>query len=78
MPLIGVGGVDSADSAFEKIAAGASLVQLYTGMIYGGPGLPGEILCGLSAKLDQNGLKAITDAVGSGAGQWAVRSLPES
>ena len=45
--LIGVGGVDSAEAALEKIRAGADLVQLYTGMIYGGPSLPGRIVTGL-------------------------------
>ena len=42
MALIGVGGVDSAETALEKIRAGADLVQLYTGMIYAGPALPGQ------------------------------------
>ena len=44
MAIIGVGDVDSADAALEKIRAGADLVQLYTGMIYAGPALPGRIL----------------------------------
>ena len=44
--LIGVGGVDSAETALEKIRAGADLVQLYTGMIYAGPSLPGRIVAG--------------------------------
>jgi dihydroorotate dehydrogenase len=48
MPLIGVGGIDSAETAAEKMRAGADLVQLYTGFIYGGPMLPGRILRGLS------------------------------
>ena len=46
--LVGVGGVDSAETALEKIRAGADLVQLYTGMIYGGPALPGRIVSGLA------------------------------
>ena len=46
--LIGVGGVDSAETAIEKIRAGADLVQLYTGMIYQGPSLPGRIVRGLA------------------------------
>lgn len=49
VPIIGVGGVDSADSAGEKLAAGASLVQLYTAMVYQGPGLAGGILRGLES-----------------------------
>ena len=51
--LIGVGGVDSAETAAEKIRAGADLVQTYTGMIYAGPTLPGRIVEGLSAILDR-------------------------
>lgn len=51
IPLIGVGGVDSADAAWAKIRAGASLVQLYSAMIYKGPGLIGEIKQGLLQKL---------------------------
>ena len=55
--IIGVGGVDSAEAALEKIRAGADLVQLYTGMIYGGPALPGRIVRGLVAVPRQEGLK---------------------
>jgi dihydroorotate dehydrogenase len=51
IPLIGVGGVDSADAAWAKIRAGASLVQLYSAMVYKGPGLIGEIKQGLLQKL---------------------------
>ena len=47
LPVIGVGGVSSADSAREKLQAGASLVQLYTGLVYEGPGLPWRIAAGL-------------------------------
>ncbi len=51
-PLIGVGGVDSADAALAKIAAGASLVQLYSGLVFHGPGLVADIKRGLLARLD--------------------------
>ncbi|MCL4802761.1 MAG: quinone-dependent dihydroorotate dehydrogenase [Anaerolineae bacterium] len=44
LPIIGVGGVSSAEDVREKLAAGATVVQLYTGLIYGGPGLPGRLL----------------------------------
>jgi dihydroorotate dehydrogenase len=47
IPLIGVGGVDSAEAAWAKIRAGASLVQFYSAMVYKGPGLIGEIKSGL-------------------------------
>jgi dihydroorotate dehydrogenase len=64
IPIIGVGGIFSADHAWEKITAGASLVQVYTGWIYQGPGMVRRILTGLLTKLDQNGLNSISDAVG--------------
>ncbi|MEO1002326.1 MAG: quinone-dependent dihydroorotate dehydrogenase [Cyanobacteria bacterium J06638_7] len=66
LPLIGVGGIDSPQAAWERIAAGASLVQLYTGWIYRGPGLVPAILQGLSQQLDRHGLGHIGEAVGSG------------
>lgn len=53
IPLIGVGGVDSAEAAWAKIRAGASLVQLYSAMVYKGPGLIGDIKNGLVQKLEQ-------------------------
>jgi dihydroorotate dehydrogenase len=65
--LVGVGGVDSAETAFAKIAAGADLVQLYTGLVYQGPRLPVDIAEGLVGILDRNGFRTIADAVGSGA-----------
>jgi dihydroorotate dehydrogenase len=66
LPLIGVGGIDSPETAWERIAAGASLVQLYTGWIYEGPALVPRILEGLGRQLDRHGLAHIGDAVGSG------------
>ncbi len=66
LPLIGVGGIDSAETAWERITAGASLVQLYTGWIYAGPSLVPSILEGLSLQLDRHGLAHIGEAVGSG------------
>ena len=64
LPIIGVGGVFTADDAWEKIAAGATLVQVYTGWIYEGPGMVRRILQGLVQKLDQQGMTSITDAIG--------------
>ncbi len=66
LPLIGVGGIDSAEIAWERIVAGASLVQLYTGWIYEGPELVPLILEGLSRQLDRHGLAHLGQAVGSG------------
>ncbi len=66
-PLIGVGGIDSAETAALKIAAGASLLQLYTAMIYEGPGLVGRILKGLENTVSRLQLGNISEAVGSDA-----------
>lgn len=66
LPLIGVGGIDSPEAAWERITAGASLVQLYTGWIYRGPALVPRILQGLSTQLDRHGFGHIGEAVGSG------------
>ena len=67
LPLIGVGGVDSPEAAWERISAGASLLQLYTGWIYEGPRLVPSILEGLVQQLDRHGFRSISEAVGSGA-----------
>ncbi|MEA5602041.1 quinone-dependent dihydroorotate dehydrogenase [Nostoc sp. UHCC 0252] len=64
IPIIGVGGIFSPDDAWEKITAGASLIQVYTGWIYEGPLMVRRILAGLLAKLEQNGLNSINEAVG--------------
>ena len=66
LPLIGVGGIDSPEAAWERISAGASLVQLYTGWIFKGPDLVPQILEGLQQQLDRHGLRTIREAVGSG------------
>ena len=64
IPLIGVGGIFTAEDAWEKITAGASLVQLYTGFIYQGPNIAREINEGLANILVREGLKTINEAVG--------------
>jgi len=64
LPIIGVGGIFTAEDAWEKIAAGASLLQVYTGWIYQGPWLAKDILAGLITKLDEHKLKHISEAVG--------------
>lgn len=66
LPLVGVGGIDSPECAWERIAAGASLVQVYTGWIFKGPDLVPLILEGLLQQLDRHGLSSITQVVGSG------------
>jgi dihydroorotate dehydrogenase len=64
--LIGVGGVASGADAYAKIRAGASLVQLYTGLVYQGPGLVARIKSELAALLRRDGFASVADAVGSG------------
>ncbi len=67
LPLIAAGGIGSAEDAWERIRAGASLVQLYSAMIYEGPGLAGRIARGLAARLAETGMASISEAVGSAA-----------
>jgi len=64
LPIIGVGGIFTPQDAWEKIAAGASLIQVYTGMIYEGPSIAKSIVTGLRKILDNQGIKDIKDAVG--------------
>jgi dihydroorotate dehydrogenase len=65
LPIIGVGGIFDAADAWEKITAGASLVQLYTALVYRGPGVVKEIVRGLQVRLGQNGFKDLRSAVGT-------------
>jgi dihydroorotate dehydrogenase len=74
-PLIGVGGVDSAETALAKIEAGASLVQLYTSFVFKGFGLAGDIKCGLVRLLAQKSYPRFADATGAAAADWADRKL---
>jgi dihydroorotate dehydrogenase len=66
IPLIGVGGIGSADDAWERIRAGASLIQLYTAMVYRGPGIALDIARGLARRVEQAGFGNIAEAVGTG------------
>jgi dihydroorotate dehydrogenase len=65
LPLVGVGGVASGADAYAKIRAGASLVQLYTALIYEGPGLVGSIKRDLAARLRVDGFASVAEAVGA-------------
>ncbi len=65
LPIIGVGGIFDADDAWEKITAGASLLQIYTGLVYEGPGIIKEIVAGLVQRLEIAGMKHLREAVGS-------------
>ena len=64
-PIIGVGGIFNAEDAFAKIAAGASLIQAYTGFVYGGPTFPRVVISGLAAILSDRGFENLDEAVGS-------------
>jgi len=70
IPLIGVGGVASAQDAFTKITAGASAVQLYTALVYGGLSLAREIAEGLDVLLKEHGFDSVTSAVGTDHQRW--------
>jgi dihydroorotate dehydrogenase len=65
IPLIGVGGIASADDAWERIRAGASLVQLYSAMVYEGPGIARRIARGLVQRMKRDGIANIAELVGS-------------
>ncbi len=75
MPLIGVGGVDSAETALEKIRAGADLVQMYSGMIFGGTCLPGKILEEMSAYAQRENLASLRQIRDTRVDEWAARAL---
>ncbi|WP_394889436.1 quinone-dependent dihydroorotate dehydrogenase [Mesorhizobium sp. AaZ16] len=75
LALIGVGGVYSTETALEKIRAGADLVQLYTGMIYAGPALPGRIIGGMARFAEREGLSSISSLRDSRLDQWAAKPL---
>ncbi|HAX74446.1 MAG TPA: dihydroorotate dehydrogenase (quinone) [Cyanobacteria bacterium UBA11372] len=64
LPIIGVGGIFNAEDAWEKISAGASLIQVYTGLVYEGPLMARRVLEGLVRKLEERGLSSISEAVG--------------
>ena len=65
LPIIGVGGISNTTDAWEKITAGATLLQLYTGLVYEGPGIAKAIVSGLSKRLEKEGMKSLMEAVGT-------------
>ena len=65
VPLIGVGGIATAEDAWARIRAGASLVQLYSAMVYAGPGIARQIVCGMEQLMRRDGFTTIAEAVGS-------------
>jgi dihydroorotate dehydrogenase len=74
VPLIGIGGIDSPEAALAKIEAGASLLQLYTGLIYEGPSLIGRINAHLAKTCADRGLKSIAELTGARAAEWAAKA----
>lgn len=75
LPIIGVGGIDSAETAWIKITAGADLLQLYSSLVFMGPSLIDEILTGLAAKLDETGLGSLRQARDANADAWASEEV---
>ena len=70
LPLIGVGGIGSAEQAYQKIRAGASAVQLYTALVYGGISLVDEITKGIDELMTRDGFNSVAEAVGAGRADW--------
>jgi dihydroorotate dehydrogenase len=64
VPIVGVGGVSTADHAYERIRSGATLVQMYTGLVYEGPAAAARILRGLGERLERDGFGNVSDAIG--------------
>ena len=77
LPLVGVGGIDSGDTALVKIEAGASLIQLYTGLVFEGPGLIGRIKQTLLQAMARENVATLAPLIGRRAGEWAEKELPE-
>jgi dihydroorotate dehydrogenase len=69
LPIIGVGGIFNADDAWEKIAAGASLIQIYTGLVYEGPGLTKKIVAALLRRMQLQGVRSLNDIIGRDVGK---------
>src|SRR5690606_21145389 len=70
IPLVGVGGIGSAEQAYAKIRAGASAVQLYTALVYEGLGLAAKIARGLDRLLERDGFATLAEAVGTNREDW--------
>ena len=75
-PLVGAGGIDSGTSALSKIRAGASLVQIYSGLVFRGLGLVGEIKVALLAALERDGAQNVADYVGADAAAVTAEAWP--
>ena len=76
LTLISVGGIETADDAWERIRAGATLVQAYTGFVYGGPLWPRRVNRGLARRVREAGMAHVSEAVGTGVPQPSPTSAP--
>jgi len=76
LPLVGVGGIDSGETALAKIEAGASLLQLYTGLVFEGPGLIGRIKQALVAAMEEAGSTSLAPFIGRRAAEWSKQTSP--
>ena len=76
MPLVGVGGITTVDDAWRRLAAGASLVQVYTALVYEGPGLPAALNRGLSRRLAETGLQNVAELTGLDAPDQGSEGVP--
>ncbi|KIN68704.1 quinone-dependent dihydroorotate dehydrogenase [Sulfitobacter donghicola] len=70
VPIIGVGGISDADQAYAKICAGASAVQLYTALVFGGLSMVSTIARGIDERLEKDGFASVSEAVGSRREDW--------
>ena len=75
LTIVGVGGIDSAETAWAKITAGADLLQVYSSLVFKGPGLVGEILTGLADRLDRHGFSSLREARDANVDTWASEPL---
>jgi dihydroorotate dehydrogenase len=75
VPLIGIGGIHSPETALAKVEAGATLLQLYTGLVYEGPGLIGRMKASLVDAVRASGLASVAQLTGRRAAEWATRPI---
>ncbi|MDQ8043815.1 MAG: quinone-dependent dihydroorotate dehydrogenase [Patulibacter sp.] len=75
LPIVGVGGILTGDDCFEKLRAGADLLQLYTGFVYRGPSTASSVLAELLTRMDREGFRNVAEVVGTGTSEWAARPL---
>lgn len=76
LPIIGVGGITDAATAIAKMQAGATAMQLYTGLIYGGPGLIAQMLREMIGRMERDGVLRVSDYTGSETERWAAKPIP--